>query len=126
MRGRGGRCSTEGVGEISEDGNRPAKIELASGKAETLPVPVLREIVRRVCSPSRGLTCSSENGASLSESLGPTCMPVLTTRFREARPRFADALCRRLEPALPFAAALRRPLFDVVGVCDFSLVMLTP
>jgi hypothetical protein len=82
--GRDDRCATEGVGERFEDGDRPAKIELTSGKAETLPAPVLREMVRRVCSPSRGLTCTSENGASLSESLGPTCMPVLTARFREA------------------------------------------
>jgi hypothetical protein len=124
--GRYGPCATEGVGEIFEEGDRPARIEFASGKAGNLPAPVLREIVRLVCSPSRGLTCTCKNGASLSESFGPICSPAPTARFREASPRFADALCRRLEPALPFAAALRRPLFDVVGVCDFSLVMLTP
>jgi hypothetical protein len=39
-----------------------------------------------------------------------------------------DALCRRLElePALPLRAALRRPLFDVVGVCDFRPAISTP
>jgi hypothetical protein len=36
---------------------------------------------------------------------------------------FADALCRRLEPAPPLAAVRRRPLFDVVGVCDAVLAI---
>jgi hypothetical protein len=67
-----------------EDDGRLAEIELASDKAEFLPVPVLREMVRRIRSPSRGLTCTSEDGAPLSESLGPTCMPALTARFPEA------------------------------------------
>ena len=84
LRALDGPCSTEGVGEMFEDGGRLAKIELASDKAEILPVTVLREIVRRVRPPSRGLTRASEDGAPLSESLGPTCMPALTARFREA------------------------------------------
>lgn len=83
LRALDGPCSTEGVGEMFEDGGRLAKIELAGDKAEILPVPVLREIVRRVRSPSRGSTCTSEDGAPLSESPGPTCK-ALTARFREA------------------------------------------
>jgi hypothetical protein len=42
----GGVGITEGVGEIFEDGSRSAEVELANGEAGSLPVPVLREMVR--------------------------------------------------------------------------------
>ena len=37
---------TEGVGEMFEDGSRSAEIELANGEAGSLPLPVLREMLR--------------------------------------------------------------------------------
>ena len=36
-------------------------------------------------------------------------------------PHFADALRRRLEPAWPFAAALRLLAFGLAGLCDAAL-----